>query len=355
MHILPLGLVFFMLSAMAGATTVKLVSGDTHHFGRKYTAEEQQILPLFESVIERTHPGVTLGASISFVKVLEKSLWVRLYDSLRIYGIEAGSGRLVLSTQLKPFGEHLFLFGEYMAAADLIHYALGGDERHSQNSLAIDRDRVVRYGISTPLESNYAVGCLQRHPLRYGDIGKDGTIEMLVFLDAQVIVVSMDANEVVFSAHYWDADELPEDEVSRAFPWPSNDEEPLIVANSGTDPLVNIKLPAKRSISKIYFEDFDQDGRLDIIVWRKLYESKNIKAVPKGFELVGDVAVYYTLGPGGSYSLKEVAFKDFRMFLDAHNLSWQKGFPTYSECPGEEGELIPQMHDPLLNDPEVLR
>ena len=34
---------------------------------------------------------------------------------------------------------------------------------------------------------------------------------------------------------------------------------------------------------------------------------------------------------------------------------WQKGYPTLSEYPGEEGQPIPEMHDPLLNDPEVLQ
>ena len=41
-------------------------------------------------------------------------------------------------------------------------------------------------------------------------------------------------------------------------------------------------------------------------------------------------------------------------WLAAKQLSWQQGFPSRSECPGQEGQLIPELHDPLLNDPDVL-
>ena len=42
-------------------------------------------------------------------------------------------------------------------------------------------------------------------------------------------------------------------------------------------------------------------------------------------------------------------------WLLAKNLTWQKGFLSKSECAGQEGQLIPEIHDPLLNDPDVLR
>jgi hypothetical protein len=41
--------------------------------------------------------------------------------------------------------------------------------------------------------------------------------------------------------------------------------------------------------------------------------------------------------------------------LTLYNLTWSKGYPSKSECAVEEEQLIPETHDTLLNDPEVLQ
>jgi hypothetical protein len=41
-------------------------------------------------------------------------------------------------------------------------------------------------------------------------------------------------------------------------------------------------------------------------------------------------------------------------WLTAKQLTWKKGYPSKSECAGQEGQFIPEMHDVLLNDPDVL-
>ena len=55
------------------------------------------------------------------------------------------------------------------------------------------------------------------------------------------------------------------------------------------------------------------------------------------------------------YKLQDTSAETVQNWLSTKNLTWQKGFPSLSECEGEEGQLIPEMHDPLLNDPDVLK
>jgi hypothetical protein len=59
-----------------------------------------------------------------------------------------------------------------------------------------------------------------------------------------------------------------------------------------------------------------------------------------------------------------MSYNDFPWFkeqpvkgwLTSNNLTWwKKGYPSKSECAGQEGQFIPEMHDPLLNDPEVMQ
>lgn len=57
----------------------------------------------------------------------------------------------------------------------------------------------------------------------------------------------------------------------------------------------------------------------------------------------------------GEYQQTATPESEVKDWLEENNLTWQKGFPSHSECPGEEGELIPEMHDPLLNDADVLQ
>ena len=57
----------------------------------------------------------------------------------------------------------------------------------------------------------------------------------------------------------------------------------------------------------------------------------------------------------GRYATQDIDSLAIKGMLAAQSLTWQSGFPTYSECPGQEGQLIPEMHDPLLNDPDVLQ
>ncbi len=93
---------------------------------------------------------------------------------------------------------------------------------------------------------------------------------------------------------------------------------------------------------------------LDILVWRKVYKSNLLKDPIAGFAKLSDTYIHHKL-INGEYKKQPTEQSVIKGWLEAKNLTWQKGYPSKSECPGQEGKLIPEMHDPLLNDPDMLK
>jgi hypothetical protein len=167
-----------------------------------------------------------------------------------------------------------------------------------------------------------------------------------------MVIFSTTRNEVIFSAHFWESDELSSEDASR-FVREFKPSHPYFVAGSGIDVLVEEIFPAWRSLSKMYFDDFNNDLKHDIVLWRKVYTSKLRSEAEPGFDKVGEKLVHYSL-KDGKYQLESTSSEVIKGWLATKELTWQKGYPSKSECAGQEGQLIPEMHDPLLNDPEVL-
>ena len=78
-----------------------------------------------------------------------------------------------------------------------------------------------------------------------------------------------------------------------------------------------------------------------------------IRETKKGFAKKDELLVHYAL-VDGEYKKQSTSANTIKGWLATRQLTWQKGFPSQSECPGAEGKLIPELHDPLLNDPDVL-
>ncbi|WLD58842.1 hypothetical protein NFC81_03360 [Salinispirillum sp. LH 10-3-1] len=106
---------------------------------------------------------------------------------------------------------------------------------------------------------------------------------------------------------------------------------------------------------KMYMGDFDENGLPDILMWGKVYHSRMSDDPIKGFELVGQNWLHYSKTPAGVYDIQDTDAETIRDWLSVKNLTWSQGYPRYSECEGEEGQLVPEWHDPLLNDPDVLQ
>lgn len=115
-----------------------------------------------------------------------------------------------------------------------------------------------------------------------------------------------------------------------------------------------IPAPGLREYAKLYVGDFDGNGRTDLIVWGKSYKSRMGSDPIVGFVKLRDTVVHYEyISP--EFKRRTTKPETIRGWLTARQLTWSKGWPNKSECPGQTNQLIPEMHDPLLNDPEVLQ
>ena len=224
--------------------------------------------------------------------------------------------------------------------------------------------RYAEYGVSFQYSAGKdGVGCLPNHPLRYGDVTGDGKSELVLLLGGEdhtdFVVFSLESKQVIFSAPIAIDDIFPKDELddylsdSGRSVTPNDPQVWSDIAANYADRGTDI-LPALRGYAKLYFGDFDGDGKPDILVWRKLYRSRLNSDTVKGYELVSQAYIHYTF-TGGTYVKQSTDATTIKGWLASKSLTWQKGYPTTSECAGQTGQPIPEMVDPLLNDPDVLQ
>lgn len=203
-----------------------------------------------------------------------------------------------------------------------------------------------------------SLACLVDSPLRYGDINENGQNELVLFLSNALIVFSPAQNGVIFMSGLdvtdWVSATITaaryEDEYGE---YQAKDTDPQYVSST-YDGYRKPRLPGYRGYAKLYLGDFDDNGQHDILVWRKLYESNLLNDPIPGFTKISDTWLHYSL-VDGEYQPVETDEATIQGWLSANDLTWSQGYPRYSECEGEEGQLIPEMHDPLLNDPDVLQ
>lgn len=202
------------------------------------------------------------------------------------------------------------------------------------------------------LGSTLATGCLGSIPLRYGDIDRDGKQELAIFaqdknLQLDLMLFSPEKKSVAFSARLALQDYIP-------FPAPTAttqnnfryqyvSEENQLAYHIGI-----------RAYAKIFIDDFNGNNQKDILVWRKRFESLKFNDSKKGFGISLEAFNHYEL-VNGEYKKQPTDNATIKNWLAAKQLTWQKGYPSKNECKGQEGQLISEFHDPLLNDPEVLK
>jgi len=213
-------------------------------------------------------------------------------------------------------------------------------------------------------KNNPGAGCLNETPLRYGtlhELGSDDPL-LVLFLNDQMMFFSPQYDRVVLSVYYDGSDWLTKEAGDSTRANYQGDTDAQYISNLYTG--VDVGRPGYRAYSKLYIADFDNDTHLDILVWRKVYQS-NKKGEQEGFTLLRNEWDHFErnleaqansdTGVTGEYLPQNTEEDIIRGWLTENDLTWQKGYPSKSECPGEEGELIPEMHDPLLNDPDVLK
>lgn len=205
-------------------------------------------------------------------------------------------------------------------------------------------------------------GCMNQNPLRYGDVEDDGASELVLTLNGELIIFSPDYQRTVFSAFY-DADDWYRDEMENVSLKSS------LVKGESYQHLSEHLLyngyshKAHRVYTKLYINDYDQDGNSDVVTWQKVYASNKVDETA-GFHLIRNEFRHFKRdlkaqeesdnGITGEYLPQETDEATIRQWLAENELTWRKGYPSTSECEGKGGQLIFEMHDPLLNDPDVL-
>ncbi|GGY59564.1 hypothetical protein GCM10011297_35090 [Bacterioplanes sanyensis] len=218
-----------------------------------------------------------------------------------------------------------------------------------------------------------STGCLTQSPLRYGDLEGDGSNEVFLVLDDELIVFSPEYERIVFAmfidaSDWWQWDDH---DWLRLYKEDHNGNTPPLEdqyhgnSHSWLGSAVQGRFePGVRAYSKLFTGDFDQDGNPDLIKWEKVYIS-NKKTESIAWNKVRNSLTHYERdlatqkrlenGVTGEYLPQITLDVVIEGWLRENELTWQQGFPSFSECPREEGKLIPEIHDPLLNDPDVLR
>ncbi len=199
------------------------------------------------------------------------------------------------------------------------------------------------------------LGCLTKTPMRYGDMTGDGAPEIVLFLGDSMVIFSTKVHKVIFSTLLDLDDAMPwQDQIDAGLILDPNDKASPQYGSKVLYENVNSTSVGYRGYAKIYLDDFNNDTKRDIVMWRKFYQSRLKNDATSGFEKVRDTWVHYSLD-GGEYKLQATDSTTIKNWLKTSKLTWQKGFPSTSECAGQKGQLIPEMHNVLLNDPDVLQ
>ena len=358
-------IMLILFSALA--SSLELASGVLFDYGKtSRTAEEKTASGIIYQVMSMQ--SVNDDHSILAASNLGTgSTWFSLFDEVSLHSVNIESKAYLGNWPLTPWPQSTRMIGEgtNWKSRPLIAGALGGDTTAVSNPRLMTLDQIENYDLPAFKEF---IGCLSNAPLRYGDIDTNGTSELVLILDQDLVVFSPAQEKIIFAARFANADELQTHEVDA---WFDGGLEANIttqyVARSGVGNRLNAAFAATRSFAKIYLDDFNNDGKRDIIVWRKLYESRLKTDAVNGFTLEGELFVHYQLQDGeyqlqtnapavdGQYAWDQSQQGTVQGWLTSKSQTWQSGFPSKSECAGQEGQLIPEMHAPLLNDPDVLK
>ncbi len=239
--------------------------------------------------------------------------------------------------------------GENLTGNEVSFNSLDESVQHASDLMVDEAQKIRMVG-----PNGQTKGCLQKYPLRYGDVDGDGKQELVLNVGFDWVIFSPTIHKVTFVG-LWEKEDYMDEERIQWFEWTHDQPaDPQYVAESSSNPDVNHVVPARRAYAKFYLGDFDTNGKPDILMWRKAYQSRLNSDPVKGYQLIGQALVHYE-EENGVYTKKDTTEDVIKSWLTAKNLTWQKGYPNVSECPGEEGKPIPETVDPLLNDPDVLQ
>jgi hypothetical protein len=299
------------------------------------TSEERQASRIMKPIIKSNNEK-TYSRGMGYTNLGQGNIWYRLTRDLKIHIVDLDKQFYAGNYQLNRWPT------EYKdkAISDLYeHHYIYSERSH---------ELYDQYYSANPTTSgsSKAVGCLGEQPLRYGDIDDNGTKEIVLYLSdfnnkSDWIIFSPEKEKIIFSMRWQVRDYYDDMGETPHFQYPSEADQRSY--NQGF-----------QVYAKAFLGDFNKDKIPDILVWRKRFESLATGVSKKGFELKGEHFEHYSL-VDGEYQPQVTIPLQIKDWLADAELTWSKGYPSKSECAGQEGQLIPEMHDPLLNDPDVLK
>ncbi len=254
----------------------------------------------------------------------------------------------------------LYSNGEVRSFNLAMNQYLGGSKLEMYSETTLEPE-LINAGIQSTYENPTVPGsgCLLEHPLRYSDLDLDGKKELVLLLGGssttEWVVFSTELKKVIFSSilvanHAFQPSAETIERIYPEYGKPS-DFQYLSDLSNGNPPPMEMGV---RSFAKLFFGDFNNDNVFDIVVWRKYFESRVRADAIQGFEKKNELLVHYQI-VNGEYKKQPTDQTTAKSWLTTNNQTWKKGYPNTSECANQPNQLISEMHDPLLNDPEVLQ
>jgi hypothetical protein len=354
---------YFLISNMVTANSIVLENAVLSDGGVSPRTAEQKAATIAMSEI-LTSQDVDPYAAMASTNLGAGPVWFRLYDDMKIFSVNVSTKQYIGSWNLgtpnpcntdnssencsTPWWTGRWGMDEFLESDIIGRYAAG--------EMGWDQGRET---------DDTTMGCMGRNPLRHGDIEGDGkkdlvilllngyTLDFLIFSPEKhknIFTAKLDFNDVIQHEKLFTADSkneylLPSETRPQYQFW----------SRTGADTDSPFSMSqGYRGFGKLYAGHFESEQTQDLLVWRKVFKSRLLADPIKGFEKISDTFIHYKL-VNGEYQKQATEQSVVKGWLDAKQLTWQKGFPSKSECQGQEGQLIPEMHDPLLNDPDVLK
>jgi len=108
----------------------------------------------------------------------------------------------------------------------------------------------------------------------------------------------------------------------------------------------------RKRYSKLFIKDFDENNKLDLLVWTREYQSRKVTKDNKpGFELADNKYVWYEENNTGTgFNARTIDIKMAEKWLNEFDLTWTSGWPNETLC--KKGKksfpLITIDDDPIL-------
>jgi hypothetical protein len=203
----------------------------------------------------------------------------------------------------------------------------------------ISHDGLIATGA---LQGYSAYGCFLRTALRAGDINLDGKKDIFMFggvggfgsdeggqaIKTTLTIYDGSTKEKVFveevSFESFIIDAFGENDTEfQSVSW-------LGIGSHGGLKRVALEQGVRR-FSKLFFQDYDNNGLLDIIVWRKEYRSRLKTDEIEGYKLRKTEFLRYEESDKG-FVKQTTTSADIELWLNKLKHTWQDGFPKKSDC-----------------------